>query len=634
MSKPSKNNKQTHSFQTEVSQLLDLMIHSLYSNKEIFLRELISNCSDAIDKLRFESLSDNKLAKNISNGQIHIDVNKEAKTITIKDNGIGMTQTEVMENIGTIANSGTKKFLASLDKNHADDAQLIGQFGVGFYASFIVAKEVVIETLKAGDNPDNGTRWRSKGKGDYSIQTIKKTEYGTTVVLHIKVEQKEFLDDYRLKNIIHTYSEHIAVPIMMLKPAEVSSDDKEDKDKAVNDAIEYETINKAKAFWTEDKKSLKQKDYDDFYQQLSYDMQPPLAQIHNHVEGKMEYTSLFYIPSKAPFDLWEPKQKGGIKLYSKRIFIMDDNDKLMPTYLRFIKGIIDTSDLPLNVSREILQGNKIIDKIRGASVKRILSTLAKMAKNKPEDYVKFWSEFGMVIKEGVVEDFANKNAIAELLRFSTTHDALAQQTVSLADYVARMADEQKAIYYMTSDSFMAAKNSPHLEIFKRKNIEVLLLSDKVDEWLVNNFTEFKSKPLKSIAKGDLSDLESKEDKEAQAKTDQNFESVIKEAEELLKDKVKNVKISHRLQESASCLTADETDMGSNMERIMKSLGQAVPETKPILELNPNHPLVERLKNKMDKNLLEVLFDQAVLSEGGQIKEPAAFVKRMNDLLLG
>lgn len=646
--------KQTHSFQTEVSQLLDLMVHSLYSNKEIFLRELISNSSDAIDKLRFESLSNTKLAQGLAKGEILIDVNKTAKTVTITDNGIGMTQAEVMENIGTIASSGTKKFLETLSKDKAQDSQLIGQFGVGFYASFIVAKEVVIETLRAGDDSANATRWKSKGKGEYSLETITKAQSGTTVTLHIKAGAKEFLDEHRLKSIIHTYSEHIAVPIKMLKPAahvEQPSEDgkgeddkgedgkgednkgKDNKNTPANEAIEYETVNKAKAFWTQAKKTLKQEDYNDFYQQLSYDMQPPLTQIHNRVEGNMDYTSLFYIPSKAPFDLWEPKQKGGIKLYAKRVFIMDDNDKLMPMYLRFVKGVIDTSDLPLNISREILQGNKVIDKIKAASVKRILSTLTKMAKNKPEDYATFWSEFGMVIKEGVVEDFANKDTIANLLRFSTTKDNLAEQSVSLSDYVARIPKTQAAIYYITSDNFTAAKNSPHLEIFKRKNIEVLLLSDRVDEWLVNNFTEFEGKPLKSITKGDLSDLESEEDKKEQKKVDKDFEATIKAAQVALGDKVKSVRVSHRLDESPSCLVADETDMGANMERIMKSLGQDVPETKPILELNPNHALVKRLEQNMDADLLSVLFDQAVLAEGGQISDPAAFVKNVNNLLL-
>lgn len=621
------SNKQTHTFQTEVSQLLDLMVHSLYSNKEIFLRELISNASDAIDKLRFESLSNKKL-KGLTTGEIRVDFDADKKTISVTDDGIGMDHDEVIANIGTIANSGTKKFLESLDAEKANDMQMIGQFGVGFYASFIVANEVIIETLQAGNDTNNGTRWHSKGKGEYSIETIKKDNYGTTITLRIKAAEKEFLDAFRLKGIIHKYSEHIAIPIKMLKPA-----DPDDKKKKKQKTIEYETINKAKAFWSEDKSTLKQEDYNEFYQQLSYDFQPPLTQLHNKVEGKLEYTSLFFIPQKAPFDLWEPKQKGGIKLYAKRVFIMDDNDQLMPMYLRFVKGVIDTAELPLNISREMLQGNKIIDKIRIASVKRILSTLTKMAKNNPADYAKFWAEFGIVMKEGVVEDFTNKDTIADLLRFSTTKDSSKEQNVSLADYVQRMPEKQKHIYYITSESFTAAKNSPHLEIFNKKNIEVLLLSDRVDEWLVNNFNEYQGKTLKSISKGDLSDLEGKKDKEVQKKVEKDFAGIVKKAEEILKDKVKSIRISHRLDESPSCLVADESDMGANMERIMKSLGQAVPETKPILELNPNHPLIKRLETKVDKDLLEVLFDQAVLSEGGQVSDPAAFIKKMNTLLL-
>ncbi len=617
------SNKKTHSFQTEVSQLLDLMIHSLYSNKEIFLRELISNASDAVDKLRFSALFDKKLSKNLKNGEIHIDINKDAKTITVKDNGIGMTIDEVIENIGTIANSGTKKFLANLDKNKVQDNQLIGQFGVGFYSSFIIANKVIIETLKAGESKDKGVRWSSQGKGDYSIENIDKQEYGTSVTLHVKAGEKEFLEDYRIKSVVKTYSDYIPVPIKMLKP--IAEDDK-------NATIEYETINKSKAFWTEDKKTLKQKDYDDFYQQLSYDMQPPIAQIHNKVEGKMEYISLFYIPKKAPFDMWEPKRKGGIKLFSKHVFIMEDNEKLMPLYLRFIKGVIDTSDLPLNVSREILQNNKVIDKIRSVSVKRILSELEKIAKNKPELYSQFWAEFGMVMKEGVVEDFANKDTITSLLRFATTKDSDIAQNVSLNDYVTRMSDEQKYIYYITSDNIESAKNSPNLEIFKQKDIEVLLLGDRVDEWMVSNFTEYKGKQLKSVAKGDLSDLDTKEDKNKKEKESQDFAEVIQKASEILTNSVKEVKISNRLQESPSCLVVDENDMGGNMERIMKSLGQDVPESKPILELNPEHKLVTRLKDNIDEDLIKILFDQAVLIEGGQIKEPAEFVKRINKML--
>jgi molecular chaperone HtpG len=615
--------KQTHEFQTEVSQLLNLMIHSLYSNKEIFLRELVSNASDAIDKLKFESLSNDKLLEGKQEPSIQIDVDKDAGTITIKDNGIGMTQDEVMENIGTIANSGTRKYLESLDKNQTQDSNLIGQFGVGFYSAFIVSNTVTLLSRKAGDDKANGTKWTSKGKGEYSIESVELEDYGTTVILDVKKAESEFIDGFRLRGIVSKYSDHITVPIMMIKPSE------EDETEIV-----YETINKATAFWMQDKKELTQSDYDEFYKSLTYDFDGPLTQIHNRVEGKLDYTSLLFIPKKAPFDMWEPKRKGGVKLYAKRVFIMEGNEELLPQYLRFIKGVIDTADLSLNVSREILQGSKVVDTIKKASVKRILSELEKMSKNKPEDYAAFWNEFGMVIKEGVVEDFANKEKISNLLRFSSTASDSSDQTVSLKDYVGRMNKDQKNIYYVTADNYDAAKGSPHLEIFKQKDIEVLLLSDRVDEWLVANFGEFEEFSLKSIAKGDLEDLDSKEDKKKKEKTVKDYEKVISKAQEILDNQVKEVKVSSRLSESPSCLVADENELGGNMERIMKSLGQDVPETKPILEINPTHPLVMKLKTKVDDDIVKVLFDQAVLSEGGQIKEPAEFVKRMNKLMLG
>jgi len=615
--------KQTHEFQTEVSQLLNLMIHSLYSNKEIFLRELVSNASDAIDKLKFESLSNDKLIEGKQEPSIHIDVDKDAGSITIRDNGIGMTQEEVMENIGTIANSGTRKYLESLDKNQTQDSNLIGQFGVGFYSAFIVSNTVTLLSRKAGDDKANGTKWTSKGKGEYSIETVELEDYGTTVILDVKKAESEFIDGFRLRGIVSKYSDHITVPIMMVKPSE------EDESEIV-----YETINKATAFWMQDKKELSQSDYDEFYKSLTYDFEGPLTQIHNRVEGKLDYTSLLFIPKKAPFDMWEPKRKGGVKLYAKRVFIMEGNEELLPQYLRFIKGVIDTADLSLNVSREILQGSKVVDTIKKASVKRILSELEKMSKNKPEDYAAFWSEFGMVIKEGVVEDFSNKDKITNLLRFSTTATDSSDQTVSLKDYIGRMKKDQKNIYYVTADSYDAAKGSPHLEIFKQKDIEVLLLSDRVDEWLVANFGEFEELSLKSIAKGDLDDLDSKEEKKEKEKTVKDYEKVISKAQEILDNQVKEVKVSSRLSESPSCLVADENELGGNMERIMKSLGQDVPETKPILEINPSHPLVMKLKSKVDEDIVKVLFDQAVLSEGGQIKEPAEFVKRMNKLMLG
>ena len=616
------SNKQTHAFQTEVSQLLHLMVHSLYSNKEIFLRELVSNASDAIDRLKFESLSDDSLVEGKEELSIHIGVDKDAGTVTITDNGIGMNEQEVMENIGTIANSGTRKYLESLDKDKAQDSNLIGQFGVGFYSAFIVSNTVTLISRKAGDKKSNGTKWISKGKGEYSIEKIDVENYGTSITLDIKKSESEFLDDYRIKGIVSKYSDHITVPILMNKASDEDG------------VIEYETINKATAFWTRDKKEQSQDDYDEFYKSLTYDFEGPLTQIHNKLEGKLDYISLLFIPKKAPFDMWEPKRKGGVKLYAKRVFIMEGNEELLPQYLRFIKGVIDTDDLSLNVSREILQGSKVVDTIRKASVKRILSELDKMSKNKPEDYAIFWKEFGMVMKEGVVEDFANKDKISNLLRFATTNNDSEEQTVSLKDYVERMNNDQKTIYYVTADNYTAAKGSPHLEIFKQKDIEVLLLSDRVDEWLVANFGDYEEFPLKSIAKGDLEDLDSKEDKKKKEKTAKDFEKVINKVQKILENQVKEVKVSSRLSESPSCLIADENEMGSNMERIMKSLGQDVPETKPILEINPKHPLVKKLKTKVDKDLVKVLFDQAVLSEGGQIKEPAEFVKRMNKLMLG
>ena len=615
--------KQTHEFQTEVSQLLNLMVHSLYSNKEIFLRELISNASDAIDKLKFESLSNDSLLEGKHEPSIQIDIDKDKGTITIKDNGIGITQDEVMENIGTIANSGTRKYLESLDKNQTQDSNLIGQFGVGFYSAFIVSNTVTLLSRKAGDDKANGTKWVSKGKGEYSIETVELEDYGTTIILDVKKAESEFVDSFRLRGIVSKYSDHITVPIMMVKTSD--EDDAE---------IVYETINKATAFWMQDKKELSQNDYDEFYKSLTYDFDGPLTQIHNRVEGKLDYTSLLFIPKKAPFDMWEPKRKGGVKLYAKRVFIMEGNEELLPQYLRFIKGVIDTADLSLNVSREILQGSKVVDTIKKASIKRILSELEKMSKNKPEDYATFWKEFGMVIKEGVVEDFTNKDKISNLLRFTSTATDSADQTVSLKDYISRKNDDQKNIYYVTADSYDAAKGSPHLEIFKQKDIEVLLLSDRVDEWLVANFGEFEGLSLKSIAKGDLDDLDSKEDKKKKEKTVKDYEKVISKAQEILDNQVKEVKVSSRLSESPSCLVADENELGGNMERIMKSLGQDVPETKPILEINPSHPLVMKLKSNVDEDIVKVLFDQAVLSEGGQIKEPAEFVKRMNKLMLG
>ena len=627
--------KETLGFQTEVSQLLDLMIHSLYSNKEIFMRELISNAADASDKLRFEALSDDALYENDAELNIRVAYDKDAGTITISDNGIGMSRQEVIDNIGTIANSGTKKFFDNMTGDQSKDSQLIGQFGVGFYSSFIVADKVTLKTRRAGLTSEHGVEWQSEGKGDFTIETIDKPTRGTEVTLHLREEQNEFLNSWRLRNCITKYSDHINLPIIMQKDPVPNEDGKID-DSVV---LEDETVNKATALWTLAKSEVSDDNYKEFYKQISHDFQDPLTWSHNKVEGKTEYTSLLYIPSKAPFDLWDRDRTHGLKLYVKRVFIMEDTDQLMPRYLRFIRGVIDTNDLPLNISREILQGSKTIDSIRAASVKKILSVLAKMAKNKPEQYAEFWTEFGQVIKEGPGEDFANKDALAKLIRFTSTETGKEEQTVSLEDYVGRMKEKQDKIYYITAESFAAAKNSPHLEVFRKKGIEVLLLIDRVDEWLTNSLTEFDGKQLQSVAKGDLDlgELDDKEEKKAQEETDKNFEDLVNRVKENLGDQVKDVRITHRLTDSPACLVVDDTDMSANLERMLKAAGQEVGGTKPIFELNPDHPMVVRLKDEKDDarfaDWSSILFDQATLAEGGQLEDPASYVKRLNELLL-
>ena len=626
--------KETLGFQTEVTQLLDLMIHSLYSNKEIFLRELISNAADAADKLRFESLSDDALYEDDAELNIRVAFDKDAKTITITDNGIGMNRQEVIENIGTIARSGTRKFFDSLTGDQTKDSQLIGQFGVGFYSSFIVADKVTLKSRRAGLGAEHGVQWQSDGKGEFSIETIDMPERGTEVTLHLRDDQDEFLNSWRLRNIISKYSDHINLPIMMAKEA-VPNEEGEIDDADLGD----ETVNKATALWSLAKSEISDDDYKEFYKQVSHDFQDPLSWSHNKVEGKIEYTSLLYIPSKAPFDLWDRDSSHGLKLYVKRVFIMEDAEQLMPRYLRFIRGVIDTNDLPLNISREILQGSKTIDSIRTASVKKVLSELAKMAKNKPEKYAEFWQEFGQVIKEGLGEDMANKDALAKLLRFSTTELGSEDQTVSLEDYIGRMKDKQDKIYYITAESFAAAKNSPHLEVFNKKGIEVLLLTDRVDEWLINSLTEFDDKQLQSVAKGDLDlgELEDESEKKAQEETDKNFEDLVARIKTTLGDNVKDVRLTHRLTDSPACLVADDHDMSANLERMLKAAGQQVGESKPIFELNPEHPMVVRLKDETDEKRFEdwssILFDQALLAEGGQLEDPASYVKRLNALLL-
>jgi len=620
--------KENMEFQTEVNQLLHLMIHSLYSNKEIFIRELISNASDACDKLRFEAISNDALYEGDSELRIEVEYDEEANTVTLRDNGIGMNRDEVVENIGTIAKSGTKEFLAKMTGDAAKDSNLIGQFGVGFYSSFIVADKVTLTTRRAGDQADQAVIWESNGESGFTLEDTTKDTHGTEITLHLKKEEKEFANNWRLRSVISTYSDHIPLPVKMLKA---------DEEGKLTE--EWEVVNKANALWTEAKSSLKDEDYQEFYKHISHDWENPLAWSHNHVEGKLEYKSLLYIPSKAPFDLWEPEQKNGIKLYVQRVYIMDDTKNLMPNYLRFVRGVIDSNDLPLNVSREILQSNHVVDSMRKASVKKVLGLLEKMAKNDPEKYQGFWNEFGKVIKEGPGEDMANKEQIAKLLRFSSTESDTEEQTVTLEDYVSRMKDEQEEIYYITADSFTAAKSSPHLEVFRKKGIEVLLLSDRVDEWLVNGLQEFDGKKLQSVAKGelDLSKFESEEDKKEQEKVEEKAGGVIKHLKEVLGEKVEDVRVSHRLTSSPSCIVLNEQDMALYMQNLMKQAGHAMPESKPILEINPTHPLIERMEAETDDEQFgdwaDIIFDQALLAEGAQLEDPAGFVSKLNKLIL-
>jgi len=627
--------KETLEFQTEVRQLLQLMIHSLYSNKEIFLRELISNASDAADKLRFEALSNEALFEDDSELKITVEFDKDAGTVTIADNGIGMTREEVIANIGTIAKSGTQQFFQSLTGDQAKDSNLIGQFGVGFYSAFIVADKVTLNTRRAGVSHDQAVRWESAGEGDFSLENIEREQRGTEVVLHLRDEEDEFLEAYRLRNIIHKYSDHISLPIMMKPMAPPASDDSEE-DKP--ELPEWESVNSASALWARSKSEISDEEYNEFYKHVGHDFQDPLAHVHTRVEGNQEYTSLLYVPSKAPFDLWDRDSRHGIKLYVKRVFIMDDAEQLMPQYLRFIRGVIDSNDLPLNVSREILQHNKVIDNIRSGSVKKVLTMLSAMANNEPEKYTTFWNEFGKVIKEGPAEDAANKDKIAGLLRFASTQSDEETQDVALADYVSRMQEGQEKIYYITAESFAAAKNSPHLEIFRKKGIEVLLLSDRVDEWMLSGLSEFDGKPLQSVAKGDLDlgELEDAEEKEQQEKLAKDSEALMGRVKEALGEKIKDVRVTHRLTNSPACLIADENDMSATLERMLKAAGQDIPGMKPILEINPTHPIIKMLEESDDirfNDWSNILFDQALLSEGGQLDDPATFVHRFNDMLL-
>jgi len=623
-------NAETRGFETEVNQLLDLMIHSLYSNKEIFLRELISNASDACDKLRFTAVSDASLYEKDIELKVKISYDKDARTITINDNGIGMTRDEVIENIGTIAKSGTQSFLDSITGDQKNDANLIGQFGVGFYSSFIVAEQVTLRTRKAGEKPSKGVEWTSQGKGEYEIKSVEKLARGTEITLKLREGEDELLNDWKLRSIVTSYSDHIDFPVVMDKSAEPSEEGGETD-------IEEETINQASALWIRPKAKIKKEEYREFYKHVAHDYEDPIDWSHNRVEGTNEYISLLYIPARAPFDLYDRESRRGIKLYVKRVFIMEDADQLMPRYLRFVRGLIDSNDLPLNISREILQGSKIIENIRTGSVKKVLGMLEKMAKNKPEKYQKFWVEFGKVLKEGPAEDFANREKIAKLLRFSTTQTGDEEQTVTLDDYISRMQEGQGKIYFIAADSHAAAKNSPHLEIFKKKGIEVLLLSDRVDEWLTSNLTEFDGKKLQSVAKGELDlDKDEASEKELEEKI-KSSEKLVKRIKKTLGDRVEDVRVTNRLTDSPACIVLNEHDMAMHMQRILKEAGHAMPSSKPILEINPDHPIVKKLGGEKSKKKFDdwsdILFDQAILAEGGQLEDPASFVTKLNKMLV-
>ena len=630
------NTKQTMGFQAEVKQLLQLMIHSLYSNKEIFLRELISNASDAADKLRFEAINNDALFENQSELLISVDFDKTARTISISDNGIGMSQQEAIDHLGTIAKSGTKEFFTRLSGDQQKDAALIGQFGVGFYSGFIVAEKITVETRRAGLPADQGVRWESGGEGEFTIENISLPQRGTRIILHLREGEDEFLSAWKLKSTIRKYSDHISLPIRMKK----EEWDEEKKETVIKD--ELETINQASALWARSKSEITDEQYIEFYKHVSHDYQDPLSWTHNRVEGRSEYTQLLYLPKNAPFDLWDRNKRGGIKLYVKRVFIMDDAEQLMPVYLRFVKGVIDTNDLPLNVSREILQESRDVKVIREGSTKRVLGMLEELAnadeQEKKDKYADFWKEFGQVLKEGIGEDATNKDRIAKLLRFASTHNDTDAQTISFADYVARMKPEQDKIYYVTADGWTAAKNSPHLEIFRKKGLEVLLLTDRVDEWMLSFLTEFEGKQLVSVAKGDLDlgKLEDETEKKQKEETATEYKDLVEKMKTALSEKAQDVRITFRLTDSPACLVSGDDELSGNLLRMLKASGQAAPESKPILEINPHHPLVQRLKYEDGKfnDWSSILFDQALLAEGGTLTDPAGFVKKLNDMLLG
>lgn len=627
--------RETLGFQTEVKQLLHLMIHSLYSNREIFLRELISNASDACDKLRFEALHNNALLEQDGDFKIRVAYDPTARTLTIADNGIGMSREEAIANLGTIAKSGTREFFSQLSGDQKKDAGLIGQFGVGFYSSFIVADRVTVVTRRAGAAADQGVRWESAGTGEFTIEMVDKATRGTEITLHLRADQDDLLSGWKLRSIIHKYSDHILQPIVMKKEEWREGKDGESGGQVVTD--EDETVNQASALWARPKNDISEDEYKAFYKHVSHDFADPLAWVHARVEGKSEYTQLLYIPERAPFDLWDRNARHGIKLYVRRVFIMDDAEQLLPMYLRFVRGIVDSADLPLNVSREILQESKDIEAIRKGCTAKVLGLLADMAANEKDKYTKCWAAFGRVLKEGVGEDFANKEKIAGLLRFASTQADTPEQTVSLADYVARMKPEQEKIYYVTADTFNAAKNSPHLEVFRKKGIEVLLLSEHVDEWVVSHLTEFAGKALASVAKGDLDlgKLEDEAEKKVQESVADEYKELTEKIARTLTERVKEVRVTHRLTDSPACLVSDEHEMSGNLARLLKASGQNAPMAKPILEINPQHPVVQRLKTEEKRfdDWAAVLFDQALLAEGGQLDDPATFVKRMNQLML-
>ena len=633
------NDKQTLGFQAEVRQLLHLMIHSLYSNKEIFLRELVSNASDAADKLRYEAIAKPELYEDDADLKIRVAFDRDARTITIADNGVGMSRDEVISDIGTIARSGTREFFQSLSGDQAKDANLIGQFGVGFYSSFIVADKVTLLTRRAGLRTEEGVRWEcdmTASEGQYTIENVSRPGRGTEITLHLREGEDDLLSRWQLATILRKYSDHIALPIVMAK------EEWDDEKKGYVSKDEVETINQASALWTRPKSQVTEEQYNEFYKHVAHDTEPPLAHVHTKVEGRQEYTQLLYIPARAPFDLWDREHRRGLKLYVRRVFIMDEAEQLLPAYLRFVRGVVDSGDLPLNVSREILQESKDVEAIRKGCTGRILGLLEEMADNEDaaqrEKYSKFWAEFGRCFKEGVGEDFGNRERVAKLLRFASTHNDTDAQTVMLADYLGRMKEGQDAIYYITADTFAAAKNSPHLEIFRKKGIEVLLLSDRVDEWVIGNLNEFEGKPLKSVAKGalDLDKLADAQEKQQQEAQSGEYKDLLERIKNTLGDKVADVRVTLRLTESPACLVVAEHELSGNLERLLKAAGQKPPEVKPVLEINPLHPIVQRLKAETDERFADwasVLFEQALLAEGGQLEDPAGFVRRMNGLML-